>query len=351
MEKRLIKYFLSIGTVLLMLIGLGAFSNTAKADDTKSSTSSTDTLNVFRLYNPNTGEHFYTTGMFERNSLIAEGWNNEGVGWGSPTTGDAVYRLYNPNAKGGDHYYTVSSFEKDSLLKKGWRYEGIGWYSGGDIDVYVAYNPNAQSGAHNYTIGSTEQNYLLDNGWKYGSTAWKSVSAKVVYATVNYAFDISNINAVTGFSDNVFVAKVIREEGTYQSKVTEEPYTTYRLKVVKKIKGELSLNKPVKIYKNGGIMEDGTMYVFEDDVTLSNGNYYIFTTSNQGVSDPSELPFLTLPDGSLLSTSGGMIPLGKDEAEALKSNKVAEFTAALKTPEQADRERSSFKDSEVYLSE
>ncbi|MCO8188327.1 hypothetical protein NKE72_01505 [Streptococcus suis] len=38
-----------------------------------------DNLEVFRLYNPNTGEHFYTVNYLERNHLIAVGWGYEGV--------------------------------------------------------------------------------------------------------------------------------------------------------------------------------------------------------------------------------------------------------------------------------
>lgn len=38
-----------------------------------------------------------------------------------------MYRMYNPNS--GEHFYTANSFEKDSLTKSGWKYEGIGWYA------------------------------------------------------------------------------------------------------------------------------------------------------------------------------------------------------------------------------
>lgn len=132
-------------------------------------------LNTYRLYNPNTGEHFYTQSVYERDNLIRVGWKNEGIGWKAPTSGKPIYRLYNPNAKGGDHYYTMSSYEANSLVKAGWKKDNNGkpvFYSGGTVKVYVAYNPNAQSGAHNYTISKFEQDSLLKNGWKYGKVAW-----------------------------------------------------------------------------------------------------------------------------------------------------------------------------------
>lgn len=126
---------------------------------------------LYRLYNKNTGEHLYTTSSFERSNLIKAGWNNEGVGWSAPNKGTAVYRVYNPNAKGGDHYYTASKYEAESLVKSGWKWDNNGkaiFYSSGKTPVYVAYNPNAQSGSHNYTTNTFEQNSLLNNGWKFG---------------------------------------------------------------------------------------------------------------------------------------------------------------------------------------
>lgn len=126
---------------------------------------------IYRLYNKNSGEHFYTASQFERDSLVNVGWKNEGTGWTAPADGTAVYRVYNPNIIEGDHYYTSSKFEANSLVKKGWKWDNDGkevFYSGGRTPIYVAYNPNSTSGSHNYTSSSFEQNSLLNKGWKYG---------------------------------------------------------------------------------------------------------------------------------------------------------------------------------------
>jgi hypothetical protein len=130
--------------------------------------------NVYRLYNPNTGEHFYTTEQVEKTNLQNVGWWYEGVGWQAPDKGQDVYRLYNPNAQGGDHYYTLSAPERDHLVSLGWHSDGVTFQSGGAIDVDVAYNPNAHSGAHNYTTSKAEQDNLLNVGWKFGNTAFKA---------------------------------------------------------------------------------------------------------------------------------------------------------------------------------
>lgn len=133
-----------------------------------------DGQKMYRLYNPNSGEHFYTANANERDFLIGN-WEYEGVGWYAPTSGDPVYRLYNPNA--GDHHYTLNSYEKNSLINAGWNYEGIGWYSDTNhsIPLHRAYNPRAKAGSHNYTTNAAEQNNLINAGWKNEGISWYAV--------------------------------------------------------------------------------------------------------------------------------------------------------------------------------
>ena len=129
-----------------------------------------------RLYNPNSGEHFYTASIEEKAALVKLGWNDEGYGWVAPRQEEgvkAVYRLYNPNA--GDHHYTTSEDERDTLKAFGWKYEGEGWKSAADSEtpVYRQYNPYANgAGAHNYTTNKAENDFLLDLGWVYEGKAW-----------------------------------------------------------------------------------------------------------------------------------------------------------------------------------
>ena len=134
---------------------------------------------MYRLYNPNSGEHFYTASAYEAGSLVKAGWRYEGIGWMAPKTSKTpVYRLYNPNA--GDHHYTTSAGERDSLVKAGWNYEGIGWYSDDaqTVPVYREYNPNAKSGAHNFTTNKDEDTMLANAGWNQEGIAWYGVKAQ-----------------------------------------------------------------------------------------------------------------------------------------------------------------------------
>ncbi len=133
----------------------------------------TQTSAMSRLYNPYTGEHFYTASTYERDELVKLGWQYEGVGWTAPATSDTpVFRLYNPYA--GDHHYTTSEEERDYLVSAGWNDEGIGWYSDDaqTTPLYREYNPNAVTGAHNYTTSAAEHDYLVSIGWSDEGIAW-----------------------------------------------------------------------------------------------------------------------------------------------------------------------------------
>ena len=135
-----------------------------------------DTQQMYRCYNPNSGEHFYTAKAAERDHIVSLGWKYEGVGWTAPVKSNSpVYRLYNPNA--GDHHYTLSASERDHLVSVGWKYEGIGWYSDDakSVPLYRQYNPNAQAGAHNFTTNKSENDYLVKVGWRAEGISWYGV--------------------------------------------------------------------------------------------------------------------------------------------------------------------------------
>ncbi|MBQ9278361.1 MAG: hypothetical protein IJ224_06975 [Lachnospiraceae bacterium] len=136
-------------------------------------TPATTYVSMYRLYNPNSGEHFYTSNASERDNIVKAGWRYEGIAWNAPKTSDTpVYRLYNPNA--GDHHYTTSEKEKDNLVKVGWKYEGIGWYSTAKDGkpLYRLYNPNAKAGSHHYTTSAAERDNLKKLGWRDEGIAW-----------------------------------------------------------------------------------------------------------------------------------------------------------------------------------
>lgn len=120
---------------------------------------------MYRLYNPNTGEHLYSLNEGEKNSLPKIGWKYEGVAWLAPNSGTKVYRMYNPYS--GDHHYTAAQSEINFLKKLGWRYEGLSFYSGGSKAILRLFNPNEKTGTHHYTMSTKERDYLVKLGWRY----------------------------------------------------------------------------------------------------------------------------------------------------------------------------------------
>ena len=165
-----------------------AYNNGSKAVAANMSVTLTAANPMHRLYNPNSGEHFYTADVKEKEALVTLGWQDEGYGWVAAKTpsddatkaAKAVYRLYNPNA--GDHHYTMNENEVKTLVAYGWKDEGTGWYStvakgankgANDIEVYRQYNPFANgAGSHNYTTDKAENDYLVSLGWTPEGTAW-----------------------------------------------------------------------------------------------------------------------------------------------------------------------------------
>lgn len=141
----------------------------------------TDVRAMYRLYNPNSGEHFYTSSVGERSDLVYAGWQYEGIAWKAPKSSSTpVYRLYS----GTDHHYTTDASERDMLVDVGWKYEGVGWYSDDDRGSVLLrlFNPNVDptasrnnSGSHHYTTDASERDMLVSEGWIYEGTAWHGV--------------------------------------------------------------------------------------------------------------------------------------------------------------------------------
>ena len=134
------------------------------------------TIPMYRLFNPHSGEHFYTRDTGERDNLRRIGWNYEGVGWQAPTSGDPVYRLY--NRYNGEHFYTLNAKERDSITKQGWKYEGIGWYSyKGANAIPVSRLYSKRVNWHHYTLDENEKKVITKQGWVYEGVGWYAVGS------------------------------------------------------------------------------------------------------------------------------------------------------------------------------
>lgn len=137
---------------------------------------------IYRMYDPNRGEHFYTKDPGEAESLVQLGWRHESDSDFTvvdATEEDAipVYRLYNPNF-GGMHFYTTSADEAKYLKSIGWNYEGISHYvysasSTKGTPQYRLYNPNSPCGEHNWTSDEAEVDRLREAGWINEGIYWR----------------------------------------------------------------------------------------------------------------------------------------------------------------------------------
>ena len=127
---------------------------------------------MYRLYNPYTLEHLFTSGEWEKDNLPNAGWIYEGVAWEAPTTGTPIYRLYNPYSDG--HFYTASEAEIDTLLPLGWQLDGV-VTNGATEDgtpIYRLFNPYETKNYHHYTTSWDEINMLTALGWILEGIAW-----------------------------------------------------------------------------------------------------------------------------------------------------------------------------------
>ena len=125
---------------------------------------------VYRFFNNNTGVHFYTADLTEKNAV--EELNNfvfEGPSYSSvdSLTGESVpvYRFLNQDT--GVHLYTISENERDAVNNlNNFSLEGEAFFAyaievGGSIPIYRFYNPN--TGAHFYTPSATERDSVINN--------------------------------------------------------------------------------------------------------------------------------------------------------------------------------------------
>ncbi len=115
--------------------------------------------------------------------MTSDTWQNEDQGWIAPTISDfPVYRLLNPNT--GDHHYTTDKNEYDVLQSLGWVGEGTAFYSADtdnseNVQLHRLYNPNEkEAGSHHYTADEKERDALVAMGWKYEGLAWAGLPAE-----------------------------------------------------------------------------------------------------------------------------------------------------------------------------
>ena len=163
---------------------------------------------IYRL--SNTTGHIFTSNPSARDRLITDGYTYEGVAFNSPSgyvdTSDPsqgmthAYRLQN----GVSHLYTTSLSERDDLIGKNWIYEGI------LIDAPSAPTANpvyrlTLNGDHVFTQSIDEKTNLTANGWAYEGVGWYTDSSTLPtyrFYSNNQHFLTSSLNEAFSISNN-----------------------------------------------------------------------------------------------------------------------------------------------------
>ncbi|EOT46941.1 MULTISPECIES: hypothetical protein [Enterococcus] len=134
------------------------------------------THDVYRAYNPNSGDHLYTMSKNEFDHVVDKGWKDEAVAYLAYDWSTLpIYRVYNPNS--GEHMFTTSPEEYLALYEATWVPEGISFGAAEQTAdtqaVYRAFNPNAKGpGSHLFTNNASEIQHLVKVGWKDEGTAY-----------------------------------------------------------------------------------------------------------------------------------------------------------------------------------
>jgi hypothetical protein len=135
-----------------------------------------DSNPIYRLYNPKSESHFWTSDVNERNNAVSNrSFSSEGIGFYSATsvTTKPVFRLYNPKSE--SHFWTSDVNERNNAVSRfGFKYEGIAYYSATSVTtnpVFRLYNP--KTGKHFWTSDVNERNNAVSRfGFKYEGIAY-----------------------------------------------------------------------------------------------------------------------------------------------------------------------------------
>lgn len=162
----------------------------------------------------------------------------------------------------------------------------------------------------------------------------------IVYMHGEFVVNVDDLEAMTGFSDYVFVGYVeergetIKAEKDYleNGKEIYTPYTPYKLTVIDNIKGNLKKNAEIEILKHGGYLADGRFEMWEDDIMPEEGEYYIFhaTVNTEGM----------IVKGLVVSGPNTNIKLDVNKkSDIVSSKEYKEYKKAFQNQKPYNRER------------
>lgn len=152
--------------------GSGSSGSSGSSGGAGTSAIASSAVELYRLFNPKTGEHLYTVDANEKAVLVENGWNDEGVRTVASSEDTPVYRMYHAGTK--EHLFVATESEKEAMLANGWTMEGIGWYANAKSDTpnYRLFNGKSGIGSHLFTTSKDEADQLVEQGWTLEGIAW-----------------------------------------------------------------------------------------------------------------------------------------------------------------------------------
>ena len=127
---------------------------------------------VYRFFNTDTGTHFYSANITERDSIITNlpNFNLEGPSFKAADTANgptaSVFRFFNTDT--GTHFFTQSTVERDSIIEnlpsfnlEGEAYLGYTEQVAGSTPLYRFFNTD--TGTHFYTAAEAEKDSIISN--------------------------------------------------------------------------------------------------------------------------------------------------------------------------------------------
>ena len=196
--RRIAVFALALSFIFISL----AFPSQVKADE------ASDNIPIYRLYNPDNGEHLYTSDAHESEVLHKYyGWGYEGIAWYCAESGTPVYRLYNSGLC--NHLYTTDTNEINFLMSMPdteWTMDNNGqpvFYSFGEVPIFRLYNEGLQ-GMHHLTTDKNEYNTLAGIGWnKEGIAFFAAETGSPIKTDYVNKGDNSDSNNIKDVIDNI----------------------------------------------------------------------------------------------------------------------------------------------------
>lgn len=198
---------------------------------------SANQVTMYRAYNPTADYHFFTISFPEFGNAVGNGYRDESSGRPGFAVLDnltaestSIHRMYNLNT--GRHYYTLSDGERDFLVTVGWRFEKEeGFMSAspvmGATEIFRLYNRN--SGVHLYTEnpavkdsilarfpGIWEQHQSLGYAFSFGAPAASAAATAATHVAMLPSAARASAAESLGrsASGGVFIAGLVEGPGT-----------------------------------------------------------------------------------------------------------------------------------------